>query len=197
MRYIKNIFILAILIILIICSNFIFNSNILASKKGGSTNIAYWNFKDNVDKTNVEISLADTITKSYCEIADGYIAPGTEGKFDIIVNGEGSNIGIDYRIMVIREENVPSNLYFFLNDNSDEKFNSIKDLFNKKNFSGSLNFAEKNFMKYEIYWRWPFETKDDKEIIDNNKDIEDTNFAKMQKDYIFEIEISGKQSNKK
>jgi len=173
-----------------------FNKTI-ASRKGGNTSIAYWNFSDNMNKTNTTISLADTITKSDCKIAQNCIAPGTEGNFKIIVNVENSNVKIDYIINLIKEENTPSNLYFFIKDsNNDKKFSNLKQLFEEIDFSGSFDINDEKSKIYEIYWKWPFENYKEDGSIDEAKDIEDLNFARNQKDYVFEIEISGKQSIK-
>ena len=163
----------------------------MASKKGGYTSIALWNFKDNMNKTSNSISLAETITKTECKVADNCIAPGTEGKFDFIVNAKGSKVKIDYQVKLIKEESTPSNLYFFIKGN-EEKFSTLSELFEKVNFSGSFDSNDNKKIKvYQINWKWPFETINEDGSINENKD---TNFAKQQKDYIFEIEISGKQS---
>lgn len=148
-----------------------------------------------MDKTNQTISLADTITKSECKLDNNCIAPGTEGKFYIKVNGEGSMVKIDYEVKLIKEENTPSNLYFFINKNdTEERFNTLSELFEKNNFSGSFEIHGEKMKIYEIYWKWPFEIFNEDGTINESKDLEDIEFAKQHKDYIFEIEISGKQS---
>lgn len=181
----------------IICISgiFLFTNKSNASKKGGTSKIAYWNFKDNTNKTNNIISLADTIINSECEISPGYIAPGTDGKFYIIINAEDSKVKIDYNVKIIREENTPSNLYFFYKDEN-KKYNTLTDLFNDIKFSGTFELKDKKVKVFEISWKWPFENIGDNGIIDNNKDIDDLNFAKSKKDFFFEIEISGEQSKK-
>lgn len=166
-----------------------------ASRKGGTTLIASWNFKDNIDKTNTVISLADTITKSYCDLPQNYIAPGTEGAFDIVINASGSNLKINYFVKLIKEENTPSNLYFFMSDTKlEKKYSSLKELFKDNNFSGTFDIKDEKIKTYRIFWKWPFETFNDDGSVNENKDLEDLNYAKLQKDYIFEIEISGMQS---
>ena len=79
-RYLK--FILAIFIILVSIGIFVLYNSNLASKKGGITKVAYWNFEDNMNKTtNSKISLAQTITKSETQIADNCIAPRNRRSF--------------------------------------------------------------------------------------------------------------------
>ena len=166
-----------------------------ASKKGGTTLIASWNFKDNIDKTNSTISLADTITKSYCNLPNNCIAPGTEGAFNIVVNASGSNLKINYFVKLIKEKNTPSNLYFFIkNDNIEKKYKTLTELFNDNNFSGTFDIKDEKIKTYKIFWKWPFETLNEDGSVNEAKDLEDLNYAKLQKDYIFEIEISGTQS---
>lgn len=168
----------------------------IASKKGGVTEIASWNFKDNMSQTvNSKISLSSTITKTESEIAKGYIAPGSEGVFDIIVNAEGSKVKIEYNIRLVNEVNTPNNLYFMiLNDSTQEKYNNLTELFNNYNFSGSIGINDEKTKVYKIFWKWPFENYNEDGTIDEIRDKQDLEQANSNLDYIFEIEISGKQS---
>ncbi|MBP3597506.1 MAG: hypothetical protein J6J60_08985 [Clostridia bacterium] len=196
MRFKKIKYVLAIVIILVSIGIFTFcNSNIIR-KKEGVTKIAYWNFEDNMNKTtNSKISLAETITKSETQIAENCIAPGTEGAFEIIVNAEGSNVKLEYEIKLINEVNTPNNLYFFIKtDNTQKEFKNLVELFNNIDFSGSFEVDNEKIKVYKIFWKWPYENYNSDGSIDVNKDNEDLNYAKSNLDYIFEIEISGKQS---
>lgn len=198
MRFKKIKYVLAIVIILVSISIFAYcNSNIIR-KKEGVTKIAYWNFENNMNKTtNSKISLAETITKSETQIADNCIAPGTEGSFEIIVNAKGSNVKLEYEIKLINEINTPNNLYFFIKtNNTQKKFPNLKELFNTIDFSGSFEVNDEKIKVYKIFWKWPYENYNVDGSIDVNKDNDDLNYAKSNLDYIFEIEISGKQSLK-
>lgn len=198
MRLKKIKYVLAIVIILVSISIFAYcNSNIIR-KKEGVTKIAYWNFENNMNKTtNSKISLAETITKSETQIADNCIAPGTEGSFEIIVNAKGSNVKLEYEIKLINEINTPNNLYFFIKtNNTQKKFPNLKELFNTIDFSGSFEVNDEKIKVYKIFWKWPYENYNVDGSIDVNKDNDDLNYAKSNLDYIFEIEISGKQSLK-
>lgn len=144
---------------------------------------------------NSKISLAQTITKSKTKIAKNCIAPGTEGVFDIIVDAKGAEVKIEYEINLIKEVNTPNNLYFFINDNNTQKkYKNLKELFNDIDFSGSFEIDGEQLKVYKIFWNWPYEHYNSDGSVDENKDKEDLNFAKNNLDYIFEIEISGKQS---
>lgn len=196
MRFKKLKYVLAIFIILVSIGIFTFCNSNLIRKKEGVTKIAYWNFKDNMNKTtNSKISLAETITKSETQIADNCIAPGTEGVFEIIVNAKGSNVKLEYEIKLINEINTPNNLYFFIKTNNTQKeFQNLKELFNTIDFSGSFEVNDEKIKVYKIFWKWPYENYNSDGSIDVNKDNDDLNYAKSNLDYIFEIEISGKQS---
>lgn len=198
MRFKKLKYVLAIVIILVSIGIFTYcNSNIIR-KKEGVTKIAYWNFENDMNKTtNSKISLAETITKSETQIADNCIAPGTEGAFEIIVNAKGSNVKLEYEIKLINEINTPNNLYFFIKTNNTQKeFPNLKELFNTIDFSGSFEVNDEKIKVYKIFWKWPYENYNSDGSIDVNKDNDDLNYAKSNLDYIFEIEISGKQSLK-
>ncbi len=174
----------------------VFSNSKLASKKGGITEIAYWNFSDNMNKTvNSKISLAQTITNSQTKIAEGCIAPGTEGGFDIIIDAQGSNVKIEYEVNLVKEINTPNNLYFFIkNGDTQKQYKNLKELFEDINFSGSFEVNDEKIKVYKIFWKWPYENYNSDGSLNENKDMEDLNYAKSSLDYIFEIEISGKQS---
>lgn len=147
------------------------------------------------ETVNSKISLSSTITKTESEIANGCIAPGTEGCFNIIVNAEGSKVKIEYDIKLINEVNTPNNLYFMiLKDDTQKKYNSLTELFNNYNFSGSIGINDEKIKIYEIFWKWPFENYNEDGTIDEFKDEQDLQQANSNLDYIFEIEISGKQT---
>lgn len=185
--FIKFKIVLAVIVLVCIIGLLFFNNSKLASKKGGSTKIAYWSFNENIKSNNSLISLADTITNKKYGVEDGYIAPGTEGKFDIVINAEKSNVKLEYKVNIINEKNTPSNLYFYL-ENSEKKYKTLSDLVNIENLSGIFEINSEKKKVYTINWCWPYESFNEKNNIEEEK-IE----IKEDLDYVFEIEISGKQ----
>ena len=77
--------------------------------EGGDTKIAYWNFNSNIHGTQ-KFSLAQTVNKN--SVKEGYIAPGTSGDFEIVLDGRNSQVDILYKIIIEKEENKPSNIVF-------------------------------------------------------------------------------------
>ena len=47
--------------------------------------------------------------------------------------------------------------------------------------------------KYTIFWEWPYEILKEDGTIDEKADIDDFEYIKSNSEYIFEIEIYGKQ----
>lgn len=70
--------------------------------------VAAWSFKANGDDTTMTgIDLGNTANRaSYNEktIKEGVIAPGTEGSFEIVVDGTGSEVGIKCSIKISNDD---------------------------------------------------------------------------------------------
>ena len=69
--------------------------------------VAAWSFKANGEEAAMTgIDLGSTANRaSYDEktIKEGVIAPGTEGSFEIVVDGTGSEVGIDCSIIISKD----------------------------------------------------------------------------------------------
>ena len=69
--------------------------------------VAAWSFKANgQEATMTGIDLGSTANRaSYNEgtIKEGVIAPGTKGSFEIVVDGTGSEVGIDCSIIISKD----------------------------------------------------------------------------------------------
>lgn len=171
---------------------------------------ATWNFDGAISNTNSEttksISLAQTINKD--SIVSGKIAPGTSGSFKIIVNAKGSEVDVDYDVLLKGEEShKPDNLYFTCEDlvkAKDEngkliKYYSLADMLavdsqtNKANMSGTIDKDDNATAKViTVNWDWPYEsTRTDKSLAE--LDAQDTNDSGVT-DYAFTLNILGKQS---
>ena len=123
--------------------------------KGSDTKIAYWNFNSNILGTQ-KFSLAQTVNKK--SIKDGYIAPGSNGEFEIVLDGRNSQVDILYKIIIEKEENVPFNIVFSIYiNNSKKSFKTLKEMFEKIDFSGKIKKDEKQLILYKIFWEWPYE----------------------------------------
>ena len=133
------------------------------------------------------------------------IAPGTSGSFRIIINANGSEVDIDYDVLLKEEENnKPKNLYFTCEDlvnakdenNELIKYYSLSDMLkvdsqtNRSNLSGTITRENNlNAKVITVNWEWPYETITDNVI----QDEQDTNDSGIQ-NYNFKLSIVGKQS---
>lgn len=119
---------------------------------------------------------------------------GCSGNFEIIVDSGNSKVNILYKIELKEEKNIPTNIIFKVIDNNKEyKAESLNKLFELKIFSGILKINENKRKIYKIYWEWPFENYLENGNIDEEKDKLDTEYAKANLDYVFEIKITGMQ----
>jgi hypothetical protein len=118
---------------------------------------------------------------------------GCSGDFEIIVDSGNSKADILYKIELKEEKNIPANIIFKLVEDKEYKAGSLKELFEIKDFLGILKINENNKKVYKIYWEWLFENYLENGDIDEEKDILDTEYAKHNLDYIFEIKITGEQ----
>lgn len=177
----------------------------------GSSATATWSFDGAISNTSNEttksISLAQTVSKD--SVTTGKIAPGTNGTFKIIINAAGSEVDIDYDVLLKgSENNKPSNLYFTCEDLVDaretdgslKKYYSLAEMLavdsqtNRSNMSGTIDKDTNNTAKeITVNWVWPYESNRDGYELDQ-LDLQDTNDSGIT-DYSFTLNILGKQSN--
>jgi hypothetical protein len=153
----------------------------------GMAEVATWSFKVNGQKEQVQtIQLVSTCNNN--TLVNNKIAPGTSGSFSIIVDGTGTDVGIDYNIEFTNESTKPTNLKFSYND---VEYNTIEELGN--NLSGTINANDEDKTKtLTINWKWAYETGENESEIDNNDKI-DTQNAKDIATYTFDVIVSGTQ----
>lgn len=153
----------------------------------GTAQIATWDFKVNGQKEQVQtISLGSTYDES--TLVNGKIAPGTRGSFQIIVDGTGSDVGIDYKIKFLNENSKPQNLKFYYNE---KQYNSILEL--EDELSGTIDAnAEDKTKTFTINWEWQYETGNNPTEIASNDKI-DTQNAQEIENYTFNVNVSGTQ----
>ena len=171
-KLVVSISILCLLIVLYIGTfayyRIVKNGNIQANMGTFSFNVSHNN------ETFASINLADTIESSLS--SNGYISPGSSGKFDLLVDASGGMTDVEYTITFNRT-NVPSNMNFYLNKEKTNKIDSSKTV------GGYFDFDEVvRSRTYVIYWEWPFDSDND----------EDSNF--QNKDILLNVEVVGKQS---
>ena len=80
--------------------------------------VAAWSFKVNNEETTMtNIDLGSTANRTAYvtdDIKEGVIAPGTSGSFDIVIDGSGSEVGVDYKLNIAAADGttLPSDLTF-------------------------------------------------------------------------------------
>ncbi len=163
-------------------------SKYVAEVKGdGMAEVATWSFKVNGQKEQVQtINLASTYNNA--TLVDNKIAPGTSGSFNIIVDGTGSDVGINYNIQFTNENTKPTNLKFTYNG---QEYDSITEL--QTDLSGVINANDSDKTKtLKIDWKWEYETGKGAEEIARNDKI-DTQNAQDIANYTFNVIVSGTQ----
>ncbi len=131
--------------------------------------VAAWVF--NANDANAEtkkfenIKLGDTLSYNEKDIKKNVIAPGTEGSFDIKLDGTGSEVGIDYAIKIANASStkkLPSNLVFSTKAIVAENTGNSLDKLSSESgslLSGTIDYNESNMKKtITIYWKWPYDT---------------------------------------
>ncbi|POP31045.1 hypothetical protein C3B58_18240 [Lactonifactor longoviformis] len=153
--------------------------------------VAAWSFKVNDEKTTMtEIDLGSTANRTaYAaeDIMEGVIAPGTSGSFDIVIDGSGSEVGVDYKLKIAAADGtiLPSDLTF----TTDNDTSGTPDSYTLNNeLTGTIDYADGDTaMKKTITvkWTWAFGE-------DDTKDSNDNTYA--DKDWTLNITATGTQA---
>lgn len=157
-----------------------------------SATVAKWSFKasEAEGSTNfTDIDLGRTAYDSSTIKAD-VIAPGTSGSFDIVIDGTGSEVGIDYEIKLeaATDTTFPDDMVFSTEAITEAKPGKSFSEFINTAIEGSVNqsdVAEAMKKTVTIYWAWAFDENDTK---DNN----DNDYAG--KNWKIDITVTGKQT---
>lgn len=142
--------------------------------------VAKWSFKANSQTQNFTVNLTDTTLNG--KVADGKIAPGTDGSFDISIDADGSEVALDYTIAFSNMENKPSNLKFY----SDPNFKTeISDLATYSGLNGTITLTDIGTpVTKTVYWQWAY-----------GDAVEPDQATITGKDMTFTITVTGTQQN--
>lgn len=153
----------------------------------GVIKVADWSFIVNGESTKItNINLANTYKKE--TLKENTIAPGTQGSFNIVIDANGSEVGIEYKVIFENETDKPSNLKFVYGE---KIVNSIKEL--EPLLKGEIQAVDAEKIKtMEIKWVWEYETGENKEQIEENNK-KDTQDGKLLANYKFDVVIQGNQ----
>ena len=155
----------------------------------GTTQVAKWSFKVNGETQTIpDIDLTSTIDP-HNNVADKKIAPGTSGHFDLILDGTGSEVAIDYIIKLAITEK-PTNLKFYT-DSAYQK--EITETDGTLNVTGSIPLSDINTpLTRPIYWQWPYQTGETSNDIKKN---DETDTKDSVKKITMAITVTGAQRN--
>lgn len=153
--------------------------------------VAAWSFKANEkDGTqNFTLDLGDSRTAYKTEdIKDKVIAPGTTGKFDIVIDGTGSEVGIAYSVAIAAADKtaLPDDMVFSTSeitaDNAGKKLSEFKIDDATIPYSAAADGMKKTIT---VYWSWAFDENDTAASNDNT--YADQNWT-------LDITVTGKQA---
>ena len=155
----------------------------------GTATIAKWSFKVNGQtETLATINLADTM-KTNNTVKQGTVAPGTEGSFNLEIDGSGSEVAIEYTIN-LNVTDKPQNLNFYADSGYSQKIEASEGAMT---ITGGIPLAEvETPVTKTIYWKWPYRTGETDEEKQNN-DKQDT--TDSEKTVTMDITIVGIQKN--
>lgn len=176
---------LLLAIIFVVCGILYTNAKYISSTNGNvSASVAKWVFNvtgnDSYATTDTIENLTIAQTCNASTLTNGKIAPGTSGSFDIVVNAETTEVGLDYNV-VFTESNgnttLPTNLKFKL-DGSDWNFTD--------GISGKISSnADSKVVTHTVTWSWDYET--------TSGDLADTTDGINSLDYLFNVTATGIQ----
>lgn len=140
---------------------------------------AAWSFTANAGEESTPLNLAST---TYTNVADGKIAPGTSGSFNIVLDGSGSEVGIDYTIQIVPAggSNIPANLTL-----TDENGDALTD----NTIAGAIDYStEADAMKKTVVVNWAWADGDATMTSGSAADN-----AYEGEDFTYDITITGEQ----
>ena len=155
----------------------------------GTATIAKWSFKVNGQtETLATINLADTM-KTNNTVKQGTVAPGTEGSFNLEIDGSGSEVAIEYTIN-LKITDKPQNLNFYADSGYSQKIEASEGAMT---ITGGIPLAEvETPVTKTIYWKWPYRTGETDEEKQNNDEKDTTD---SEKTVTMDITIVGIQKN--
>ena len=179
------------LIVAIVLSMYAYSKYTSTLTGNGTSTVAKWSFKVNGQTQTIpDIDLGETMD-AHSNVADKKLAPGTSGHFDLILDGSGSEVAIDYNIKLAITQK-PTNLKFYL----DDKYQTpISETDGTLNIAGSIALEDVNTpLTKTIYWQWPYETGKTSNEIDKN---DETDTKDSGKNVTMTITVTGTQRDPK
>lgn len=158
--------------------------------------VAAWKFdakngNNSITEKTTSIDLGSTTNRTAYEgtdIKEGVIAPGNTGSFDIVIDGTGSEVGVDYamKIAAASGTTLPDGLKFEVANGT----NATATVYTlgKDEVTGTIDYSEtdSNMKKtLTVSWAWDFGEKDTKDSNDNTYEDQE---------WVLDITVTGKQA---
>lgn len=198
-KILKIIMILAILVIVILIKIFLSKNFLKQSKMDDflflkifqnspkdNANGKDYNFRVHYENMSFKsINFADTIKKD--TVLNGKIAPGMNGKFNVILN---SNQDLYYKVEFESINEKPQNLNFVAIINGEKliKANTLEEL--GQGIYGKIEKGKK--INITVLWYWPYENEKNMEEVDNQDTYDGENIKKYQ----FNVCVLGEEAYK-
>lgn len=185
----KTLIVLLLVIILLATSLglFAWAKYVTSLKETAVVDVAKWNFDLTLragERTVTSLTQTlDLATTTYQNIAEGKIAPGTSGEFDVVINTKGTEVSMLYTV-TIGITDCPRNITFSRQKGTDASTLAEVSAGGTDSYTRTITFSE--FLTKEnasgefvekIKWNWPYEgtvnesatTYDTWDTIDNGK----------------------------
>ena len=138
-----------------------------------------------------EIELLSTYNNE--TLVDNKIAPGTTGKFNIIVDATGSEVGANYIVQIKSNSKKPQNLKFVYDGKKYDIDNEKEAQELADSISGIITANDENKQRtITIGWVWEYQTGNTEDEKLQN-DLIDTKDSKEIQDYTFTVSVIGNQ----
>ncbi len=142
-------------------------------------------------------------SKTFTNVKTERLAPGTDGKFDLTITSNDTEVAYTYTIEMANITNKPTNLKFYSDAECTteielEETTTGSGIYKTKTsaFTGTVNLNEEGkaitSQTPAIYWKWPFETGTTEEEKKAN-DVIDTTEGQAAKTMSFDVTLTAIQ----
>lgn len=115
------------------------------------------------------------------KIVAGKLAPGTKGKFNVVLDFTGCEVGVDYSVIISNIQNKPTNLKFYSDEQLTKELTLEEGKYKITNTISQETIAATTPLNetVNIYWQWPYDTDPDSTEDDKTDTAEGESAQKM------------------
>lgn len=117
--------------------------------------VAKWAFSSDNTISSLSVNLDQTADPTTLAVVGGQqrIAPGTSGSFQINLNNEHSEVGVNFTLALNSIDNKPTNLKFYKDSQHKTELTP-----GSSTITGQLVAGDSTGVNVPIYWEWKYET---------------------------------------